>query len=288
LAFLPADRSLLWANLFAQDEIVLEDNLRLTLGTKFENNYYTGTEFLPSARLAWKPEPRRLVWGAVSRAVRAPSRVDRDFFIDIPPPNPLQLMGGPDFVSEVVKVFEVGYRALPSPQASYSVSLFHNIYDKLRSVEPAPGGGSVLANKMEGTGYGLEAWGNYQAAKNWRLSAGGFFLRQRLRLKPDSGDTMGVSAAGNDPKRQFMLRSSLGLPDSTELDVGVRYVSALLNPSVPAYTAVDIRVGWRLRREFELSVVGQNLFDSRHAEFVANNANSEMARGGYVKLKWYF
>jgi iron complex outermembrane receptor protein len=288
LAFLPADRSLLWANLFAQDEIVLEDNLRLTLGTKFENNYYTGTEFLPSARLAWKPEPRRLVWGAVSRAVRAPSRVDRDFFIDIPPPNPLQLMGGPDFVSEVVKVFEVGYRALPSPQASYSVSLFHNIYDKLRSVEPAPGGGSVLANKMEGTGDGLEAWGNYQAAKNWRLSAGGFFLRQRLRLKPDSGDTMGVSAAGNDPKRQFMLRSSLGLPDSTELDVGVRYVSALLNPSVPAYTAVDIRVGWRLRREFELSVVGQNLFDSRHAEFVANNANSEMARGGYVKLKWYF
>ena len=285
LAFLPADRSLLWANLFAQDEIVLEDNLRLTLGTKFENNYYTGTEFLPSARLAWKPEPRRLVWGAVSRAVRAPSRVDRDFFTNVPQ---LQLMGGPDFVSEVVKVFEVGYRALPSPQASYSVSLFHNIYDKLRSVEPAPGGGSVLANKMEGTGDGLEAWGNYQAAKNWRLSAGGFFLRQRLRLKPDSGDTLGVSAAGNDPKRQFMLRSSLGLPDSTELDVGVRYVSALPNPSVSAYTAVDIRVAWRLRRELELSVVGQNLFDSRHTEFVANNMNNEMARGGYVKLKWYF
>ncbi len=99
---------------------------------------------------------------------------------------------------------------------------------------------------------------------------------------------MGVSAAGNDPKRQFMLRSSLGLPDSTELDVGVRYVSALPNPSVPAYAAVDIRVGWRLRRELELSVVGQNLFDSRHAEFVANNMNNEMARGGYVKLKWYF
>ncbi len=289
VAFLPADRGLRWSNVFAQDEIALEGNLRLSLGGKFENNYYTGTEFLPSARLAWKPLPERLVWGAASRAVRAPSRIDRDLFLPartVPMPAPA-LDGGPDFVSEVVKVFEVGYRAQPSPYATYSISLFHNIYDKLRSVEPIPGGDTVLGNKMEGTGDGIEAWGNYQAARNWRLSAGGFFLRQRLRLKPDSGDT-NVSLAGNDPKRQFMLRSSLNLPDSAELDVGIRYVSALPNPSVPAYTAVDARLAWRLRREFELAVVGQNLFDPGHPEFGNAAARSEMARGGYVKLKWYF
>ncbi|HLQ01867.1 MAG TPA: TonB-dependent receptor, partial [Burkholderiales bacterium] len=289
LAFLPADRGLRWSNVFAQDEIALEDNLRLTLSGKFENNYYTGTEFLPSARLAWKPQPQRLVWGAVSRAVRAPSRIDRDLFVPArtgPPPTPA-LDGGPDFVSEVVKVFEVGYRAQPSPQATYSISLFHNIYDKLRSVEPTPGGDVVLGNKMEGTSDGIEAWGSYQAAKNWRLSAGGFFLRQRLRPMPDSGDTK-VSAAGNDPKRQFMLRSSLDLPDSAELDVGIRYIAALPNPSVPAYTAVDARLAWRLRREFELAVVGQNLFDPGHPEFGNAATRSEMARGGYVRLKWYF
>src|SRR6266705_1247060 len=288
LAFLPAGRGLRWSNVFAQDEIALESNLRLTLGGKFENNYYTGTDFLPSARLAWKPRPERLVWGAVSRAIRAPSRIDRDLFVPArtgPPAMPA-LDGGPDFVSEVVKVFEVGYRAQPSPHATYSISLFHNIYDKLRSVEPIPGGDTVLGNKMEGTGDGIEAWGNYQAAKNWRLSAGGFFLRQRLRLKPDSGDT-NVSLAGNDPKRQFVLRSSLDLPNRTELDVGIRYVAALPNPSVPAYTAMDVRFAWRLRRELELSVVGQNLLDSGHTEFVGNT-NSEIGRGGYVKLKWYF
>ncbi len=282
LGFLPSDRNLRWANVFAQDEIALENNLRLTLGGKFENNYYTGTEFLPSARLAWKPQPQRLIWGAVSRAVRAPSRIDRDFFL-----VPRKIIVGEDFVSEVARVFEVGYRALPSPRASYSVSLFHNIYDKLRSVEPASGGNFVLGNKMEGTADGIEAWGNYQAAKNWRLSAGGFFLRQHLRLKPDSGDTTGVSAAGNDPKRQFVLRSSLELPDSAEVDVGIRYVAALPNPNVPAYTAMDVRFAWRLRRELELSVVGQNLLDSGHTEFVGNT-NSEIGRGGYVKLKWYF
>ena len=283
LAFLPANQRMRWANVFAQDEITFEDSLRLTLGGKFENNYYAGTEFLPSARLAWKPQPQRLVWGAVSRAVRAPSRIDRDFFVGAP----LQLNGGPDFVSEVAKVFEVGYRAQPSPQATYSISLFHNIYDKLRSVEPAPGGGVVLGNKMEGTADGLEAWGSYQAARNWRLSAGVFLLRQRLRLMPDSGDT-NVSAAGNDPAHQWLLRSSLDLANSTELDIGVRCVGALPNPSVPAYTAVDVRLAWRLRREFELALVGQNLFDSGHPEFGNAATRSEMARGGYVKLKWYF
>jgi iron complex outermembrane receptor protein len=284
LAFLPADRRLRWSNVFAQDEIALADNLRLTLGTKFQSNYYTGTEPLPSARLAWKPDPQRLVWGAVSRAVRAPSRIDRDFFLNA---GPTQLNGGPDFVSEVVKVYEVGYRAQPSPAASYSLSLFHNIYDKLRSVEPAPGGGFVLANKMEGTADGLEAWGNYQAATHWRLSAGAFFLRQQLRPKPDSGDT-NVSAAGNDPKRQFMLRSSLDLPGSTELDIRVRYVSRLPGPSVPAYSALDMRIAWQLQRGLELSLVGQNLLDSGHVEFGNPATASEMARGAYVKLKWTY
>src|SRR5437867_3935781 len=282
VAFLPANRGLRWANVFAQDEIALEENLRLTLGAKFENNDYTGTEPLPSARLAWKPDPQRLVWGAVSRAVRAPSRIDRDLFVNA---GPTQLAGGPDFVSEVVKVFEVGYRDQPLPQATYSISVFHNVYDKLRSVEPVSATTSVLGNKMEGTGNGLEAWGSYQAARNWRLSAGAFFLRQRLNLKPDSGDA-NVSAAGNDPKRQFMLRSSLDLPDSTELDIRVRYVSELPNPKVPAYTAFDMRIAWRLQRELELSVVGQNLIDSGHVEFGNPATASEMARGGYVKLKW--
>jgi len=282
VAFLPANRGLRWANVFAQDEFALEENLRLTLGAKFENNYYTGTEPLPSARLAWKFQPQRLVWGAVSRALRAPSRIDRDFFVTA---GPTQLAGGPDFVSEVVKVFEVGYRDQPLPQATYSISVFHNVYDKLRSVEPVSATTSVLGNKMEGTGNGLEAWGSYQAARNWRLSAGAFFLRQRLNLKPDSGDA-NVSAAGNDPKRQFMLRSSLDLPDSTELDIRVRYVSELPNPKVPAYTAFDMRIAWRLQRELELSVVGQNLLDSSHVEFGNPATASEMARGGYVKLKW--
>ena len=97
----------------------------------------------------------------------------------------------------------------------------------------------------------------------------------------------GVAAEGNDPKLQWTLRSSLDLTDA-EFDVSVRHVSALPNPGVPAYTAVDARCAWRVRRDLELSVVGQNLFDPGHPEFGAEPGRSEIARGAYVKLRWTF
>jgi iron complex outermembrane receptor protein len=282
LAFLPDRTTLHWTNVFAQDEIALGSQWRLTVGSKLASNVYTGTEALPSARLAWKPDENQLVWSAISRAVRAPSRLDRDLFVPAQPP--FLLAGGPDFRSEIAKVFELGYRAQPSPRLSYSVTGFYNHYDHLRSVERV-GGTSVLGNKMEGHGKGIEAWGSLQAARNWRLKAGALLLDQDLRLKPDSTDTS-VAAAGNDPKHQFTLRSSHDLAANQHFDVIARYVGALPNPAVPAYTALDARYAWQLRRELEISVTAQNLFDHAHPEFGAAAARSEIERGIFVRAKW--
>lgn len=107
LAFLPADVNQEWASLFAQDEIALRPDLHLTLGARVERNDYTGVELLPNARLAWKFSDDQLLWSAISRAVRAPSRIDRDLFV--PSRAPFLLTGGPDFRSEIADVFEVGY-----------------------------------------------------------------------------------------------------------------------------------------------------------------------------------
>ncbi len=285
LAFLPADRNLRWGNLFVQDEIALRgDQLRLTLGTKAQSNPYTGTEFLPSARIAWKPDASRLVWSALSRAVRAPARLDRELFVPRQPP--FFLAGGPDFRSEISKVLEFGYRAQPSRRAAYSVTLFHSVHDHLRSLEPGPAGALVIANKMEGKTDGIEAWGSLQAAERWRLSAGLLVLHQDLRLKPDSGDTMGIAAAGNDPRHQWNLRSSLDLPGRQEFDVMLRHVAPLPSPSVPGYTALDARYAWHFERGLEVALIAQNLFDRRHPEFGAAAARSEIERGLFLKLRW--
>jgi iron complex outermembrane receptor protein len=286
LAFLPADRNLRWGNLFVQDEIALRgDQLRLTLGAKAQSNPYTATEFLPSARIAWKPDATRLVWSALSRAVRAPARLDRELFVPGQPPFSF-LAGGPDFRSEISKVLELGYRAQPSRRASYSVTLFHSVDDHLRSLEPGPAGALVIGNEMEGKSTGIEAWGSLQAAERWRLSAGLLALHQDLHLKPGSGDTSGVAAAGNDPKHQWNLRSSLDLPRRQEFDVMLRHVGPLPSPGVPGYTALDARYAWHFERGLEVALIAQNLFDRSHPEFGAAATRSEIERSLFLKLRW--
>jgi iron complex outermembrane recepter protein len=284
LAFLPADKDLAWANAFVQDEIRLADGLELTLGIKLESNDYTGWETLPSVRLAWKAAPNRLVWGALSRAVRAPARLDRELFLPANPP--FLLAGGPNFESEIANVAEIGYRAQASSTLSYSVTAFYHDFDKLRSLEPLPGGGFVIANGVEGTTRGIEGWGAWQATKSWRFSAGGMYLDKDLKSRPGSLDPTGPAAQGNDPEYQWQLRSSLNLTDRHEFDVIVRNVGSLPNPAVPAYVAVDAWLGWRVSRSVELSLTLQNIFDSEHPEFGAPATRSVFERGAFLKLLW--
>src|SRR3546814_11337982 len=64
-------------NIFAQDEMQLGDDLALTAGVKLERSSFSGLEILPNLRVVWQPNERTLFWSAVSRAVRTPSRIDR-------------------------------------------------------------------------------------------------------------------------------------------------------------------------------------------------------------------
>ena len=282
LAFLPAKTRLTLANVFAQDTIALDERLRLTVGAKFEHNNYTGMEFQPNAKLAWQLSEQSLLWGGLSRAVRTPSRVDRELFAPGNPPFTV-FAGGPTFQSEKLTALEVGWRAQPSPRFSYSVTAYHHKYDDLRSVEGVLP--SSIANMMEGTGHGVELWGTWQAADWWRLSAGLNVLHKDLRFKPGSTDTR-LQAAGNDPDHKVTLRSAMNLGPHSELDINLRSIAALPNPAVPSYTALDIRWGWHISNSVELSVTGFNLLKSSHPEFGAAATRGEVPRSVMAKLVW--
>jgi iron complex outermembrane receptor protein len=280
--FIPQSSTQSWKNLFLQDDVRLSESVNLTVGARLENNGYTGTEILPSARLAWKPAKDSLLWAAASRAVRAPARLDRD--IVLPPTPPYLIAGGPDFVSEVANVYELGYRAQPTRDVSVSATLFWNEWNRLRSGQPPPD--ALVQNMISGSTHGTEVWANWQATPAWRLSAGLTTLRKDLHLEPGSTDPDGPSQLGNDPNYQWSLRSALNLPYRQELDVAVRRVAALPFPAVSAYTAVDLRYGWRMSHTVELSVAAQNLFDPEHAEFGAVPGNSEVGRSVLLQLRW--
>ena len=291
--FLPGAFNMNWANIFAQDEITLSEKLKLSGGLKLERNNYTGMEVLPTLRLAYKPNASSLAWSALSRSVRAPSRIDRDLYSPTSPKRldgvpQYTLAGGPDFQSEIANVAEIGYRAQPLPAFSYSATAFYSRYQKLRTLEPNPDGpGTVFLNGAYGRSRGIELWATWQAMAKWRLSGGLVAQRIDTRLDPASQDSSsGTGLATSDPNNYWSLRSSWDIADGRELDVMLRHMGALASPAVPAYTAMDMRYGWKLRRDLELSLVGQNLFDKQHAEYGAAPARSVHERALLLKLVW--
>jgi len=292
-AFLPAALNMYWSNAFIQDVIKLDDKLRLTAGAKVESNNYTGAEFLPSVRLAWNPEENHLFWASASRSVRSPSRIDRDFYS---PANPrvvagvpqYLVAGGPDFDSEVARVVELGYRVEPTKTISYSATVFHTRYSRLRTLEPnSAGPGFIFSNMADGTARGIEMWGNWQALPNWRLSAGYVAQRTGTTLMPGSRDVSGATGLStSDPRNYWMLRSLYEIRRGHEFDVTVRQSGKLERPMVPAYTAIDLRYGWKIRPDLELSIIGQNLFDPRHPEWGAALFRNEYERIVFFKAVW--
>jgi iron complex outermembrane receptor protein len=290
LTFLPAQVSQQWFSGFVQDEMPLANNrLHLTLGTKIEHNDYTGVEVEPGARLGWTLTDRHMLWGAISRAVRMPSRIDRDLFAPSSPP--FLLAGGSGFVSEGVLAYELGYRSRPQQRLSLAVATFYNDYDNLRSAErinpPAPFP-IVIANGQTGTSYGAELTAEYRASDWWRLRSGYTGLRLNIRPKPGSTDQTFGSSESHDPNHQWFLRQSLDLPAHVQFDFGFRHVSRIANQTVPAYSELDARLGWQATRTLEWSIVGQNLLHDHHAEFGPSVTRREVERGAYVKLAWRF
>ena len=280
--FIPRSADLEWASLFLQDRIPLNEHVEATLGLKLERNDYTGTESLPSARLAWKPSERQLVWTALSRAVRAPSRFDRDVFF--PGTPPFLVIGGPNFISEVADVIDVGYRAEPTERLSYSVTAFLHDWHKLRSGTSLP---VQLENKIAGTAEGVEAWANWRLTRTWQLGAGFNTLNLDLHLEPGSTDPVGVQneTLANDPDYQWLLRATASLPFGIELDLRARHAEELQNPAVPEYDAVDATLTWKMRKRLALAVTVQNLFDDTHAEYGPAATRSELERGLYVEVR---
>ena len=281
-AFLPAQVRQKWSSLFLQDEIGLGENLRLTLGARIEHNDYTGRELLPNARLGWKIAPEQFLWSAISRAVRAPSRFDRDVYV--PANAPFLLDGGAPVRSELATVYELGYRGQAASTLSYSVTLYHTVYNYLRTQEIAPDRRSLfLASLMDGTSSGVEMWATWQATSHWRWHAGFTALKERFTLKPGSTDLGSATASGQDPAHKLSLRSSLDLSAQTQLDITVRQLAALSAPDVPSYATLDARLGWRPNAAWELSVGGHNLVGGGHGEFTSVTSRTQFERTLYAK-----
>ena len=309
----PAKRKDQLFSAFVQDEITLiEDYLWLTLGSKFEHNDYSGFEVQPTARIMWKPHQQHRLWGAVSRAVRTPSRFEHDIktlqlvnppqTLPVPPyflpPVALSLNANNDFEAEQVISYEIGYRTTFIENLSIDLTAFYNDYSNLRSLELAPvvfKGSYIeqpyfLANNHKAKTYGFEIAAVWQMLDWWRWDV------NYSLLKTDFSSDKAKLEIGESPQQRVSLRSTFSPRNDVDLDLLFRYVDKNtafdLNglDIIGDYVSLDIRLAWRPVEGIELSLVGQNLLAGHHQEYTQENLISEIDvdRGVYGKITWQF
>ena len=280
----PESQTLNLTNVFAQDTIALRDDVAFTLGSKFEYSTFSGWEAMPDVRIGWRTDPKNFVWAAISRAVRSPSRVERDLSA------PGIVDPSPNFESEKLIAYEAGWRSQLAATASASVSLFYNDYLDLRTTKPDPVTlfPVTFGNGWEGHAYGVDVWGSYSPFSWWRLDAGFEVLRKNFHLKPGEADIAGIQTVlGHDPGHQAFVHSYMDIAPNVQFYVGLRQVGALDDVGVPSYFEADMRLAWRVTPKLELSIAGLNLVHERHAE-ATGPPIQEIPRSAYIEARWSF
>lgn len=269
---------------FVQDELTLiSEKLFLTIGSKFERNDFSGFEIQPDARLLWAVNETNRIWAAVSRAVRTPSRTEKDvsFVADafLNPETGLPTLivaeGSEDFESEDLLALEVGYRTRPLNSVFIDITGFYNHYKNLESIKPGepfivnepvphlvvP---LIFNNGLKGDGYGFEIATKWSPVDYFRLHANYSFLE--LDLEKDSDNPEPRFRGDASPNNQIKVQSFINLPYNVELDTSLYWVEKLPALDIPSYTRLDVKLGWEPLEGVEISVVGQNLIEE-HFEF---------------------
>ncbi len=311
---------------FLQNEMMLTDKVTLTLGSKLELLEHSGLQIQPNLRVMWSIDEQHKLWASLSQAIRNPSAGEHDgtLIVSVMPPHnpdanhfpPSALVvnaASKNHEPEEVTAMEIGYRMIPSKIFSLDLSAFYNDYTKLRGYHA---GESELAeapseailhshayqNQHSGTTRGYEASAVWLPREWWRMDLSYSYLEFAVDISANEANEL----FGSPPRHQLSLRSTTKLSKTVALNVWGRYVddvksayvggpahgerSSHDSSKIDAYTTLDANIVWHPTRSIEVSLVGQNLIDNRHTEFVAEVfvPETEIKRSLYVKVQLTF
>jgi len=309
LLFLPPERTDSLYTAFLQDEVrLIENRLSFIAGSKFLHTNFTGFDAEPSVRLLWTPSDQQTVWAAFTHAVRTPSDAEDDFFLSgfvgitsSGIPEMARFNANSHFAPEQMNGFELGIRRLIGTKFGMGIASFLNHYHDLFDEELA---GSVFLeenpppehyllpaqfrNGLIGNTKGVEVTPEWRPANFWRLRGSYSYLYMNITKSPTSGDIgTAPGIVGASPQHQAAVQSSFDFSKALELDLTYRYVSQLPAQLVPSYSTGDAHFAWRFSRQWELSVVGRNLFQPHHPEYRGDPGPLVgIRRNAYLALAW--
>ncbi|HYL77260.1 MAG TPA: TonB-dependent receptor [Bryobacteraceae bacterium] len=256
---------------------LIPGRLLASAGVRVDSSSYAHFEFQPSLRLLYTPSARQSAWIAVSRAVRVPSRVDRDLVNNLGRvlvqgiPIVFHDHGTSTMRSETERSVEVGYRVQSGQRWSLDEAVFWSYYDKLRVLArpalpdisfngPVPTFSMSVPEQNGGTGrsYGSETSATWQVNRQWRLIPSYTYLNETQWL-PTPTPLYAWLFASSGSRHQAFLRSRHDLSRHLQLDLMARARSRNLAFELPGVLLLDSRLSWRPAQDTEFSCSIKNL-----------------------------
>jgi iron complex outermembrane receptor protein len=289
-----------------------QEKLIATLGSKFEHHRTSQWEVQPNVRLLYKASDRHSFWAAASRAVRTPARAEEsaNLHVGTIPPNPAQpgapatvvsFTGNPDFRSEQLQAFEIGYRSSLRDDLHLDVATFYNFYDDLRDVESGTptlvtidGAPYILfeqliTNGMKADTRGVEVALDIRPAPWCRVNGSYSYLDMKVEHPPTTSALAATNPGKEHPKHLIALHSAFDPLPQLDLDLGFRFVDEIVAFDIDPYLVADARAAWTWNRNLTFAVVGRDLFKEKHSEFnsyIINTLPTDVESSVYALIEW--
>jgi len=317
MTMIPSQKNLPLWSAFVQDNIhVIPKHFRVTLGSKFEHNVYSGFEIQPNLRLLFIPHQKMTFWAAVSRAVRTPARAERGgyYIADVMMTDQsdqlketlivVRMQGNPDFRPETLVAYEMGWRWSVSNTIYLDAATFYNRYNHIFSgfienpyfetnIEPNHFVMPLLTdNRVAGHGFGFEMLSEIKFSRLWHLNMIYSFTKLDMHLIQGSTDTgTPENYEGQCPLHMGGIQSKINVSASMDFSLNLHYMDSVWELSIPEYWNMDMQFRWKPFKCCRIALVGHNLLHDRVLEFKPELDYTQYTcsqRGIYTNVEFRF
>lgn len=304
-------------SLFAEDEWLLQDDLALTLGGRYDHHDAFGSQFSPRGYLVWNTTPEWTLKGGVSRGYKTPTlNALHDGINGVTGQGTTLTIGNPDLEPETSTSSEVGAHYDNQQGFTASATLFYNQFD-----DKIASGNDILidndplipnglygqdVNIDEAITQGVELSTGYQFTPDWRINANYTYTDSEQRSGENKGDPL-----TDTPEHAF--NATLRWQTTAKLDTWLsaeyrseRYRNREAVRGAPsfddlgdfkAYSLFHLGGNYAVTDRFNVSATIYNLFDKDFVDYRAYGdgtsfgnlyANSEEGRRLWLSARYEF
>jgi len=252
------DREVYYA--YIQDEWNINADFFLTAGLRFDHYSDFGSTANPRLALVWNLSYDTTTKFLYGRAFRPPSFAEL-FNIN----NPVAL-GNANLDPETIDTYEWAFDFHPLGDFNTRVNLY---YHKMKDIiqftpDAAPATSTTAQNTAEQIGHGIEWEVTWKINEILKLS--GNYANQRTRDKSTN------ESVGHAPQQQ--IYSKLNWRALPELNAAAQInwvadrkrIANDSRPTVNNYTTLDFTLRYTIKSNWELSLIGKNIFDANVRE----------------------